>query len=141
MLDEKFIAKIERLSDEALRQLMVDVIPEILRRREAARLASAGRVIRVDLGQVLERAADEIKDGALLRQWLAQHGGEAILVDVEVAETPEVMNAEEAARLLRVSGRTARDLCRQGKLPCEKVGREWRIRRKELMRYLEGMKS
>lgn len=51
---------------------------------------------------------------------------------------PEIMNAEEAAKLLRISDRTARALCREGRLPGEKVGREWRIKRHDVMAYLAG---
>jgi excisionase family DNA binding protein len=94
-------------------------------------------VIQVDLAQVLERAT-ELEDGTLLRQWLEQNKGREVLIEVEVAEAPEIMNAEEAAKLLRISDRTARALCREGRLPGEKVGREWRIKRRDVMAYLAG---
>ena len=50
----------------------------------------------------------------------------------------EVLTAEEAASLLRVSTKTVLPLARDGVLPGEKVGRAWRFGRADLLDYLRG---
>ena len=53
-------------------------------------------------------------------------------------EAAEVLTADEAAELLRVSTKTVLALARQGALPGEKVGRAWRFVRADLLGYLRG---
>lgn len=53
-------------------------------------------------------------------------------------EDAEVLTAEEAAHLLRVSTKTILTLARDGVLPGEKVGRAWRFVRADLLEYLRG---
>lgn len=53
-------------------------------------------------------------------------------------EDAEVLTAEEAAHLLRVSTKTILTLARDGILPGEKVGRAWRFVRADLLEYLRG---
>ena len=53
-----------------------------------------------------------------------------------MAEEQEVLTAEEAAALLRVSTKTA--LARAGSLPGEKVGRAWRFVRSDVLDYVRG---
>lgn len=53
-------------------------------------------------------------------------------------EENEVLTVEEAARLLRVSPWTVRDLARRGKLPGRRVGKEWRFWRRALLEWLRG---
>lgn len=55
-----------------------------------------------------------------------------------MAEDVEVLTAEEAANLLRVSTKTVLALARRGFLPGEKVGRAWRFLRSDLLGYLHG---
>jgi excisionase family DNA binding protein len=55
-------------------------------------------------------------------------------------EVAEVLTANEAAELLRVSTRTVLTLAREGKLPGEKVGRAWRFVRADLLDYVRGEK-
>jgi excisionase family DNA binding protein len=50
----------------------------------------------------------------------------------------EVLTAEEAAELLRVSIKTVLSLAREGILPGEKVGRAWRFLRADLLNYVRG---
>jgi len=50
----------------------------------------------------------------------------------------EVLTAEEAAELLRVSTKTVLSLARDGSLPGEKVGRAWRFVRTDLLDYVRG---
>lgn len=56
----------------------------------------------------------------------------------KLKEDPDVLTAEEAATLLRVSTKTLLALAREGELPGEKVGRAWRFLRPELLGYLRG---
>ena len=49
----------------------------------------------------------------------------------------EILTAEEAAALLRVSPQTVLKESRLGLLPGVKVGREWRYTRSALLRHLE----
>jgi excisionase family DNA binding protein len=53
-------------------------------------------------------------------------------------EVAEVVTAEEAAELLRVSVKTVLALARAGALPGEKVGRAWRFVRADLLDYVRG---
>lgn len=53
-------------------------------------------------------------------------------------EDAEVLTAEEAASLLRVSVKTVLTLARDGVLPGEKVGRAWRFLRSDLLDYVGG---
>jgi excisionase family DNA binding protein len=55
-------------------------------------------------------------------------------------EVAEVLTADEAAQLLRVSIKTVLALAREGALPGEKVGRAWRFVRADLLDYLRGQK-
>ena len=55
-------------------------------------------------------------------------------------EVTEVLTAEEAADLLRVSTKTVLMLAREGTLPGEKVGRAWRFVRTDLLDYVRGQK-
>ena len=48
----------------------------------------------------------------------------------------EVLTADEAAELLKVSVQTVLKESREGRLPGIKVGREWRYSRLALMRHL-----
>ncbi|MEI6502113.1 MAG: helix-turn-helix domain-containing protein [Armatimonadota bacterium] len=49
-----------------------------------------------------------------------------------------VLNLSEAAILLRVSEKTIGSMARQGKLPCQRVGREWRFLKPALEGWLAG---
>lgn len=53
-------------------------------------------------------------------------------------EDAEVLTADEAAHLLRVSTKTVLTLAREGVLPGEKVGRAWRFVRADLLEHLRG---
>ncbi|HHY99362.1 MAG TPA: helix-turn-helix domain-containing protein [Firmicutes bacterium] len=47
-----------------------------------------------------------------------------------------ILTPEEAARYLRVDLRTVYRILREGRLPAGRVGRQWRIRKEELDRFL-----
>ncbi len=49
----------------------------------------------------------------------------------------EVLTTREAAGLLRVHVETIRRLARRGELPAFRVGKDWRFRRKALLRWAE----
>jgi excisionase family DNA binding protein len=48
----------------------------------------------------------------------------------------ELLTIQEAAHFLRLSRNTVYGLCRAGRLPAAKIGREWRVRRSELEKLL-----
>lgn len=54
----------------------------------------------------------------------------------KMPEVAEVLTADEAADLLRVSTRTVLALARDGALPGTKVGRAWRFLRTDLVAYV-----
>ena len=45
----------------------------------------------------------------------------------------ELLNIDEVAEYLRVSERTVRELIKRGELPATKIGREYRIRKENLI--------
>lgn len=55
-----------------------------------------------------------------------------------MSEDNEVLTAEEAAALLRVSTKTVLTLARTGALHGEKVGRAWRFLRDDVLAYVRG---
>lgn len=48
----------------------------------------------------------------------------------------EILTAEEASALLKVSSKTILKLARDGELPGQKIGRAWRFCRSELLAYV-----
>ncbi len=56
--------------------------------------------------------------------------------EVPMADVDDVLTAEEAAELLKVSSKTILRLARDGDLPGLKVGRAWRFCRSELLGVL-----
>jgi excisionase family DNA binding protein len=52
------------------------------------------------------------------------------------AEEKELLGAEDVAELIGVKETTVYRWCKQGKLPCLKVGKHWRIRREALEDFL-----
>lgn len=55
-----------------------------------------------------------------------------------MSEDHEVLTADEAAALLRVSTKTVLALARAGTLPGEKVGRAWRFVKTDVLAYVRG---
>ena len=49
----------------------------------------------------------------------------------------ELLGAEDVAGLVGVKDTTVYRWCREGKLPCLKIGKHWRVRREELMALLK----
>ncbi len=56
----------------------------------------------------------------------------------EEREWPGVMSVPEAARYLRLDGRTVRKLIEQGQIRAARAGRVWRVAKSELDKYLRG---
>jgi excisionase family DNA binding protein len=52
-------------------------------------------------------------------------------------ETPEIMTIGEAAKYLRISRSSLYKVTREGRIPCQKVGRQWRFSREALDRWLD----
>jgi excisionase family DNA binding protein len=50
----------------------------------------------------------------------------------------ELLGAEDVAELVGVKETTVYKWCKEGKLPCLKVGKRWRIRREALEDFLKG---
>jgi len=48
----------------------------------------------------------------------------------------QAMDLTDIADYLKISERTAWQLCREGKLPAKQVGRQWRSTREQLNAYL-----
>lgn len=51
---------------------------------------------------------------------------------------PVPCSIKEASRILNLSEKTMRRLCRDGEIDARKVGREWRIPRKEVLSLCGG---
>jgi excisionase family DNA binding protein len=58
-----------------------------------------------------------------------------------MTEDNEVLTADEAAALLRISSKTLLSLARSGVLPGEKVGRAWRFLKSDVLGYVRGDKD
>lgn len=52
----------------------------------------------------------------------------------------EMLSPEEVAELLKVNPQTVYRALRAGKLPGAKVGRQWRVNKADLEKYLRGGK-
>jgi excisionase family DNA binding protein len=52
-------------------------------------------------------------------------------------EPSDVLTIEELSSYLKISKSTLYKLVREGKIPCQKVGRHWRFRKKAIDRWLE----
>jgi excisionase family DNA binding protein len=52
-------------------------------------------------------------------------------------ENTELLTADETADYLKISKGTVWQWCRGGRLPAVKMGRQWRIRRKDLEAMLD----
>jgi len=49
----------------------------------------------------------------------------------------DVLTIEELSAYLKISKSTLYKLVREGKVPCQKIGRHWRFRKKAIDRWLE----
>lgn len=60
------------------------------------------------------------------------------LSESAMTEKPDPLNLSEVAALLRVSNQTIYNMIRDGRLKAQKIGREWRFSREEIMAILAG---
>lgn len=51
-------------------------------------------------------------------------------------QTPDVMTLNEVAEYLRIPRSTVYKLVREGRIPGQKIGRQWRFRRKVVENWL-----
>lgn len=51
---------------------------------------------------------------------------------------PEIMTIGETAQYLRILRSSLYKLAQEGRIPCQKIGRHWRIRRQALEKWLEA---
>ena len=58
-------------------------------------------------------------------------------MDEGFARGKDLLNVADVAEYLRVEQTTVQRWCREGSLPCMKIGKEWRIRHEALERFLE----
>jgi len=58
-------------------------------------------------------------------------------LDKGFARGKDLLNVADVAEYLRVEQTTVQRWCREGSLPCMKIGKEWRIRHQALERFLE----
>ena len=54
---------------------------------------------------------------------------------------PEIMNVQEVAAYLRIPASSVYKLAKEGRIPCQKVGRHWRFRRATLDGWLANDKA
>src|SRR5215218_5587783 len=66
-------------------------------------------------------------------RWKVENGGTV----ARSTEKMELLSAEDVALLMGVKETTVWRWCREGRLPCLKVGKHWRIRREALENFLE----
>jgi excisionase family DNA binding protein len=53
----------------------------------------------------------------------------------------DILTLEELARYLRIPKSTLYKLVREGAIPSQKVGRQWRFRKPAIDRWLENVKT
>lgn len=68
----------------------------------------------------------------------SEHSGEEQRPYACDSGLPVPCSIKEASRILNLSEKTMRRLCRDGEVGARKVGREWRIPRKEVLSLCEG---
>ena len=56
-------------------------------------------------------------------------------------DNKEIMTIEQAASFLQLHYQTVWEMVKKDKIPALKIGRSWRIMKKDLVAYLEGQKK
>lgn len=54
---------------------------------------------------------------------------------------PDVLNTNELCKVLRISKKTAYTFLREGKVPCRKIGRAYKIAKEDVIFYLLSEKN
>lgn len=52
-----------------------------------------------------------------------------------------MLTAKEVAEVLRTGLLTVYKLIKEGKIPAYKIGRQWRVKRKDLIQYIEAQRA
>ena len=61
---------------------------------------------------------------------------------ISMPDTPgDVLTIDELSAYLKISKSTLYKLVREGKVPCQKIGRHWRFRKEAIDRWLEDLPS
>ena len=55
--------------------------------------------------------------------------------------SPEMLTVDEIAEYLRVSRATICRWCGTGRLPAFKIGKSWRVQKKDLERYIDQQRA
>ena len=55
-----------------------------------------------------------------------------------MSDYPEIMTMDQAAEMLQVSTRTVHRMVKQGKMPGQQVGSQWRFEREQLREWVRG---
>lgn len=56
----------------------------------------------------------------------------------EIETTEDVLTADDAARVLRVSAKTVKRMAGDGRIPGQRVGRAWRFSKVAVLDWLAG---
>ena len=78
-------------------------------------------------------------DKRILRQVnkVAPNTGMVMMSEHEAKQMNEIMTIEQVARYLSLHELTVRRLAREGSIPAFKVGRQWRVKRELLDKWIE----
>lgn len=58
-----------------------------------------------------------------------------------MTKIPKTFTVEEVAEALRIHPYTVRRLCREKKMPCFKIGGQWRFRKDKIDQWSKGKES
>jgi excisionase family DNA binding protein len=121
---------------------------------QAARLDQAAAALPAHKKDLIGALVDRFVDPAdldSLREWtVPAPGPRRVTVDLGAPgpvvghadfrplPAPEVLDAAEAAELLRVEPAAVKDLAERGELPGRKLGEQWRFSRTALLAWLSG---
>jgi len=63
------------------------------------------------------------------------------MVNESLHPAPEMLTVDEIAEYLRVSRATICRWCGTGRLPAFKIGKSWRVQKKDLERYIDQQRG
>lgn len=128
--DEPFLSATMRAS--RLHERKVPDRPEKIERKMASR-----RVDRQVMPTPIPKGAAEAKVARFGFVVNVRHEPQGLRAELQPAEVPEVMNAVEAARFMRVGQGTLRRLLREEGLPYTQIGRCRRFRKSAILGWLK----
>ncbi len=83
-------------------------------------------------GYRCEHCGEEVFDASELRMI------DSLIQVMNDKPSVDILNLDETAEYLRVSGQTIYNMIRDGRIKAYKVGREWRFLRSDILTYLES---